>query len=59
MTFRSRIKDKISSIIILMQDKSVVKTQLPEKSGLKMNEHLIMGDNPIIEYRKHRQELII
>ena len=23
-----------------------------------MAEHLIMGDKPIIEYRKHRQELI-
>jgi len=50
---------KLSSIIILRQDKRVVKTQLPRKSGLKINEHLIMGDKPIIEYRKHRQELII
>lgn len=49
---------KISSIIILRQDKKVVMTELPKKSALKMNEHLIMGDKPIIEYRKHRQELI-
>ena len=49
---------KISSIIILRQDKRVVTTQLPKKSGPGMDERLIMGDKPIIEYRKHRQELI-
>jgi phenylpropionate dioxygenase-like ring-hydroxylating dioxygenase large terminal subunit len=49
---------KISSIIILRQDKRVVITQLPKKSGLKINERLIMGDKPIIEYRKHRQKLM-
>lgn len=48
----------ISSIIILRQDKRVVITQLPKKSGIKIDERLIMGDKPIIEYRKHRQELI-
>jgi len=49
---------KISSIVILRQDKRVVETQLPKKSEFKMDERLIMGDKPIIEYRKHRQELI-
>lgn len=49
---------KISSIIILRQDKRVVITQRPIKSFVKMDEHLIMGDKPVIEYRKHRQELI-
>ncbi len=49
---------KVSSIIILRQDKRVVVTQLPGKSAAGMNEHLIMGDKPIIEYRKRRQELI-
>jgi phenylpropionate dioxygenase-like ring-hydroxylating dioxygenase large terminal subunit len=49
---------KISSIIILRQDKRVVITQLPRKSSVKMDERLIMGDKPVIEYRKHRQELI-
>jgi phenylpropionate dioxygenase-like ring-hydroxylating dioxygenase large terminal subunit len=49
---------KISSIIILRQDKRVVITQLPKKSVLKSDERLIVGDKPIIEYRKHRQELI-
>ncbi|MEI7595905.1 MAG: aromatic ring-hydroxylating dioxygenase subunit alpha [Bacteroidota bacterium] len=49
---------RITSIIILRQDKKIVETQLPKKSEANMNEHLIMGDKPIIEYRKHRQELI-
>jgi len=49
---------KISSLVILRQDKRIVITQLPKKSTLKMDERLIMGDKPIIEYRKHRQELI-
>lgn len=49
---------KVSSIVILRQDKRVVITQLPKKSDFKMDERLIMGDKPIIEYRRHRQELI-
>jgi phenylpropionate dioxygenase-like ring-hydroxylating dioxygenase large terminal subunit len=49
---------KLTNIIILRQDKRVVITQMPKKSGLKIDERLIMGDKPIIEYRKHRQELI-
>ncbi len=49
---------KIANVVILRQDKRVVITQLPNKSGLKIGEHLIMGDKPIVEYRKHRQELI-
>ena len=49
---------KVTSIIILKQDKRVVLTQKPKRSDLKMDEVLIMGDKPIIEYRKYRQELI-
>jgi len=49
---------KLSSIIILRQDKRVVITQLPKKSTLKMDERMIMGDKPIIEYRKYRQFLM-
>jgi phenylpropionate dioxygenase-like ring-hydroxylating dioxygenase large terminal subunit len=49
---------KISSIIILRQDKKVVATQVPRKSSLRMNENLIPGDLPIIEYRNHRQKLL-
>jgi phenylpropionate dioxygenase-like ring-hydroxylating dioxygenase large terminal subunit len=48
---------KISSIIILRQDKRVVTTQIPKKSALKMGEQLIPGDSPVIEYRKHRESL--
>jgi len=49
---------KLSNIVILRQDKRVVITQLPKRSEVKMDERLIMGDKPIIEYRKHREELI-
>ena len=49
---------KLSNIVILRQDKRIVITQLPKKIGMKIGERLIMGDKPIIEYRKHRQELI-
>lgn len=49
---------KVTSIIILKQDKRVVIKQLPKKSDLRMDEKLIIGDGPIIEYRKHRNELI-
>jgi phenylpropionate dioxygenase-like ring-hydroxylating dioxygenase large terminal subunit len=48
---------KVSSLIILRQDKRVVEKQLPIKSENGMDERLIMGDKPIIEYRKHRQFL--
>jgi phenylpropionate dioxygenase-like ring-hydroxylating dioxygenase large terminal subunit len=49
---------KISSLIILRQDKRVVLTQIPKKTALKMGEILIPGDSPIIEYRKHRDALL-
>ena len=49
---------KMASVIILRQDKRVVEKQFPKKSGMKMDEHLIMGDKPIIDYRRHRQFLI-
>lgn len=49
---------KLSNIIILRQDKRIVITQLPKMTEVKMDERLIMGDKPIIEYRKHRQELM-
>ncbi len=45
---------KIMSIIILRQDKRVVITQRPKKSEKSMDERLIMGDKPIIEFRKYR-----
>jgi phenylpropionate dioxygenase-like ring-hydroxylating dioxygenase large terminal subunit len=48
---------KLSNIVILRQDKRVVITQMPKKTDVKMDERLIMGDKPIVEYRKHREEL--
>ncbi len=43
--------------VILHQDRRVVLTQKPNKSELKMDEMLIPGDLPIIEFRKKREEL--
>ena len=48
---------KIMNKRILHQDRSVVLTQLPKKSELKMTENLIQGDLPIIEFRKRRDFL--
>jgi len=43
---------------ILRQDQTVVETQLPKPSQLRMGEKLVQADLPIVEYRKRRQELI-
>lgn len=43
--------------IILHQDRRVVLSQQPKKTELRMNETLIPGDLPIIEFRKKRAEL--
>lgn len=45
------------SIVILNQDKRVVLTQLPKKTGLRIGEILIPADKPIIEYRSMREKL--
>ncbi len=42
---------------ILHQDRRVVITQLPSRSELKMDEKLIQGDAPIIEYRRRHASL--
>jgi phenylpropionate dioxygenase-like ring-hydroxylating dioxygenase large terminal subunit len=42
---------------ILYQDKRVVLSQRPKKSGLRIGEKLIPADKPIIEYRTIREEL--
>jgi phenylpropionate dioxygenase-like ring-hydroxylating dioxygenase large terminal subunit len=47
----------VSSIVILNQDKRVVLTQHPKKSGLHIGEKLIPADKPIIEYRTIREKL--
>jgi len=43
---------------ILHQDKRIVVSQMPTKSMLKMEDTLIQGDLPILEYRKRREELL-
>ena len=45
------------SIVILHQDRRVVITQKPIKTQLSMDEQLIQGDNPIVYYRRLREEL--
>jgi phenylpropionate dioxygenase-like ring-hydroxylating dioxygenase large terminal subunit len=47
----------LSSIVILNQDKRVVLTELPKKTGLHIGEKLIPADKPIIEYRTIREKL--
>jgi phenylpropionate dioxygenase-like ring-hydroxylating dioxygenase large terminal subunit len=44
--------------IILHQDRRVVSTQVPDASALRMDEKLIPGDLPIVEFRRRRDELI-
>ncbi|WP_100065782.1 aromatic ring-hydroxylating oxygenase subunit alpha [Miniphocaeibacter massiliensis] len=48
---------KFANNIVQKQDKRVVITQKPKASGLKVGEKLLVGDKPIIEYRKRREEL--
>jgi phenylpropionate dioxygenase-like ring-hydroxylating dioxygenase large terminal subunit len=48
----------ISNRVILHQDRRVVLTQIPKKTKLHMDENLIQGDLPIIEFRKRRDELL-
>ncbi|KNZ41506.1 aromatic ring-hydroxylating oxygenase subunit alpha [Acetobacterium bakii] len=47
----------IGNRYILHQDRHVVLTQKPIKTELRMDENLIQGDLPIIEYRKRRDLL--
>ena len=49
---------KLSSKIILRQDKRVVVTQIPKISSANMGEKLIQGDRPIVEFRRRRAELV-
>ena len=43
--------------VIERQDKRIVETQLPKKSGLKIGENLAQADLPIVEYRAKRKAL--
>ncbi|MHA1886084.1 MAG: aromatic ring-hydroxylating dioxygenase subunit alpha [Promethearchaeota archaeon] len=46
------------NVVILHQDRRVVITQHPIKTQLSMQEKLVQGDNPIIYYRRRREELL-
>jgi len=48
----------LANLIIERQDRRVVITQRPTRSDLGIDETLISGDHPIIEYRKRRRMLI-
>ncbi len=50
--------NKSFSLKVAHQDRKVVETQLPKPSGMKIGENLFQGDNPIIAYRKRRNELM-
>jgi phenylpropionate dioxygenase-like ring-hydroxylating dioxygenase large terminal subunit len=49
---------KYANLIIERQDKRIVNTQRPKRTQLRMGEKLIQGDQPIVVYRKLREELI-
>jgi phenylpropionate dioxygenase-like ring-hydroxylating dioxygenase large terminal subunit len=46
------------NLFIAHQDRRVVETQRPKPSALRMEEQLIQGDRPIVEYRRRRKELM-
>jgi phenylpropionate dioxygenase-like ring-hydroxylating dioxygenase large terminal subunit len=50
--------NKAFSLKIAHQDRRVVETQIPKPSGLAIGENLFIGDNPIMAYRKRRNELL-
>jgi phenylpropionate dioxygenase-like ring-hydroxylating dioxygenase large terminal subunit len=47
-----------ANLLIAHQDRRVVITQRPKRSGLKIGEKLFQGDNPIVAYRTRRQKLL-
>ncbi|HNT75105.1 MAG TPA: aromatic ring-hydroxylating dioxygenase subunit alpha [Anaerolineae bacterium] len=46
------------NVYVAHQDRRVVVTQQPKPSALRMDEKLIQGDRPILEYRRGRQKLL-
>lgn len=46
-----------SNLYIAHQDRRIVETHQPMPSALRMDEQLIRGDYPIIEYRRRREQL--
>jgi phenylpropionate dioxygenase-like ring-hydroxylating dioxygenase large terminal subunit len=47
-----------ANLIVERQDRRVVITQRPKRSGLRIGEKMIPGDGPIVDYRRRRDELI-
>ncbi len=47
-----------ANLVVERQDRRVVITQTPKRSGLRIGEKLIQGDGPIVMYRRVRDELI-
>ena len=47
----------VGNFIIERQDRWVVLTQEPKRSGLRIGERLVPGDRPIVLYRRRREEL--
>jgi len=47
-----------ANLIVERQDRRVVITQRPKRSGLRIGEKMIPGDGPIVDYRRRREELI-
>ena len=45
------------NLLVAHQDRRVVQTQVPKASGLAIGEKLVQGDQPIVEYRRRREEL--
>ena len=43
--------------IVERQDKRIVETQIPQKTGIAIGENLVSADMPIIEYRSKRKKL--
>lgn len=48
---------KWANKVVERQDKKIVETQIPKKSGLGIGENLVSADLPIIEFRKKRAKL--
>ncbi len=48
----------IGNFYIERQDRRIVETQRPKRSGLRIGEHPIPADHPIILYRKRRESLL-
>lgn len=46
------------NMVVLHQDRRVVRTQRPLRTELRMGENLVQGDRPIVAYRRRRQELL-